>query len=551
MLIDEIEGKIDKYMYDILDDTLPRNKYIYHCNLAYIDIVIDSKMLFTYYEKDYLFSLDYNTFLAHRKLKEEKKFDYAFDQRMYRIAFNMIFLGFQYSLLCNVFPLLHAGKANIKVNEDKSISFESKNIPRKHFKYIEDYSTKKTLSYILQIATGKLQEECDEDIAMKLMKLYFNFWNENMMFSDFEPYNRLEWGGVNIFFILASMRRFIKLYKADFDIVSVDSQKMMILLSPRGVKGLREYVITENEEMYEKIIADHIYKPLGNNMYPKSSVADAPINVTKDGFMFVNPLVQLFNDSCETRFLTYLRKYDNPRYLKIKDKIKERAIPLITEMIKYKFPYTNVITNFDVSIPGKKKHTRECDLLIIDENGYALYLEVKHFYYPQSFCELRNVDAELKKALKKLPDQLYAIKENWDNIKSVHGINSDLESINGIIVSHRFTGFDLDIVQDLPIVSLPALYECIAESGKVSDIYEGCIELDGIYSKVKFVQKHLKFSFAGYDFEVDLDCLDPEFEILFIFSRRKEIAKYINFNEPAIFNNVKDLARAYIDEWGK
>ena len=324
----EIESEIDNWLINNLDESIPRNKYIYHCNLAFIDIIVEQKMLFTPFEKHYLFSLTYNTLIAHRKLKEEEKFDYTFDKELYILAFDRIIRGFQYSMLCDIFPLLHSKKGTIEV-KDRNISFKLNNIPKKNFKYINDHSMRKTLSYMLQMANGKLEKCDDEEIAMQLSKLYMNFWNENMINEDYEPYSSLELGGIGFFFILASMRRFNKLYKNDFDIVSVDSQKMMILLSPNGVKKLREYVPTEDEELYKMALADNIYNPVEKEYFPKLNISEAPLNMTKDGYIFVNPLVMLFNDSMETRFLNYLRKCDNERYLRIKDKIKERVIPFI------------------------------------------------------------------------------------------------------------------------------------------------------------------------------------------------------------------------------
>ena len=35
-----VEDQIDNWLYERLDASLPRNKYIYHCNLAYIDLVL-------------------------------------------------------------------------------------------------------------------------------------------------------------------------------------------------------------------------------------------------------------------------------------------------------------------------------------------------------------------------------------------------------------------------------------------------------------------------------------------------------------------------------
>ena len=544
----EIESEIDNWLINNLDESIPRNKYIYHCNLAFIDIIVEQKMLFTPFEKHYLFSLTYNTLIAHRKLKEEEKFDYTFDKELYILAFDRIIRGFQYSMLCDIFPLLHSKKGTIEV-KDRNISLKLNNIPKKNFKYINDHSMRKTLSYMLQMANGKLEKCDDEEIAMQLSKLYMNFWNENMINEDYEPYSSLELGGIGFFFILASMRRFNKLYKNDFDIVSVDSQKMMILLSPNGVKKLREYVPTEDEELYKMALADNIYNPVEKEYFPKLNISEAPLNMTKDGYIFVNPLVMLFNDSMETRFLNYLRKCDNERYLRIKDKIKERVIPLIIEMIKYKFPNVKYIDNFHVKIPLQNKNKRECDLLLIDEDGFVLYLEIKHFYNPQSFCETKKVDSELKKALCKMPDQLSAIRENWQNIKKSYNINVDLKEIKGVVVSHHYLGYDLYIDQNTPIVNASNLYESIAESNSLKEIFLGCKEIDDIYPKIKFIKRELNFDFAKYNFTVEAECLDPRFEILLNKSYKNKVHKDIMSDESRTFNNIRDLAKAYLDKY--
>lgn len=543
--IDDIEYEIDKWLIDNLDKSIPRNKYIYHCNLAYIDIVVDQKALFTTFEKHYLFSLTYNTHIAHRNLKEEEEFDYAFDRELYILAFDRIIRGFQYSMLCDIFPLLHSKKAIMEVKE-RNISFKLNNIPKKNFKYICDYSIRKTLSYTLQMANGKLENCDDEEIAMKLSELYMYFWNENMIYEDYEPYSRLEWGGIGFFFIIASMRRFNKLYKKDFDIVSVDSQKMMILLSPNGVKNLREYIPTTDERLYKMALEDNIYKPIEDRDFPKLNISEAPINMTKDGYIFVNPLVMLFNDSMETRFLNYLRKADNKRYLRIKDKIKERVIPLIIEMIKHKFPDVKYICNFCVKIPLQNKNKRECDLLLIDEEGFVLYIEIKHFYNPQSFCETKKVDSELKKGLKKMPDQLSAIRENWGNIKKAYNINIDLKEIQGVIVSHYYVGYDLDIDNITPIVNASNLYESIAESNNLKQVFLGCKEIDDIYPKIKFIKRQLNFDFAKYNFTVETECLDPRWEILLNKSYKEQVHEHLISNKPKTFNNISDLAKAYL-----
>lgn len=542
-----VEEQIDNWIYERLDASLPRNKYIYHCNLAYIDLVIDQKILFGPFEKHYLFSLDYNTHIAHKKLTEEESFDFSFDQKLYKYAFDMIIRGFQYSMLCDIFPLLHSEKATMII-EGKNISFRVKNLPKKNYKYISDYTMRKALSYTLQMVSGMLQDCNDESVAMKLADLYMNFWNENMVYDDYEPYTRLDYGGVSFFFILAAMRRFNKLYRGDFDIVSLDSQKMMIILSPHGVAELRGYVPSRNDTLYNMAVEDHIYKPIGKGTFPKLSVADAYLNRTSDGYLFANPLVILSNHSCETQFLNYLRKCDNARYLRIKDKIKERVIPLITEMVKYKFPTVISIPNFYVKIPLQKKKRRECDLLLVDESGVAIYLEIKHFYYPQSFCETKKVDSELSKALGKMSDQLQAIVENWDTIKNTYHITCNLKELYGIIVSHHYTGVDVEIDCNIPIVSASTLYESIAEAQCFEDIYKGCKEIDEIYPSIRFLKEDLPINFAGYTFHLEVEYLNPSVEIQLSRSYREQISKSISSTRPNLYKNVQELAKAYIDE---
>lgn len=541
-----VEERIDSWIYEQLDAALPRNKYIYHCNLAYIDLVIDQKVLFTPMEKHYLFSLDYNTHIAHKKLTEETAFDYAFDCKLYKVAFEMLVRGFQYSLLCDIFPLLHSEKAEM-IKDGENISFHLQELPRKNFKFVGDYSIRKALSYTLQMMSGQSEGDDEEDVALKLAEAYMYFWNENMIYEDYEPYTQLDYGGISFFFVLAAMRRFYKLYQKDFDIVSLDSQKMMILLSPNGVGELRNWVPSEDDALYELALNDHIYRPVGNGAFPKLSVSHAPLNKTSDGYMFANPLVFLFNDSSETQFLNYLRKCDNERYLRIKDKIKERVIPLISEMVKYKFPNVTAIPNFYVKIPMQKKNRRECDLLLVDETGIAVYLEIKHFYYPHSFCETKRVDSELSKALAKMPDQLQAITENWDAIRQTYHVDCELKCVHGVIVSHHYTGLDVEIDSKTPIVDVSVLYESIAEANTLEEIYTGCKEMDELYQTIPFLKRELTFSFAEYVFRVETECLDPRFELQFIRAYRNGVYKSMCGNGANTYTSVQDLARAYMD----
>jgi len=544
----KLEEKVDNYLYNILDESIPRNKYIYHCNLAFIDIVIDQKLQFTISERDFLFSLSYNTYLAHIKLIEENNFDYQFDKTLYAYAFNMIIKGMHYSLLCNAFPLVHSGLVDIIKKKDNSISFNFKDIPRKNYKYISDYTIRKYLSYSLQMAAGKLSDTDDEDAAMKLSQMYVDFWNENMLYEDFEPYTRMDIGSICFFFILAAMRRFVKLYKKDFNIVETDSQKMMIILSPKRVKQLKEYAPDCTEEIFQIALDDNTYKPIGRGLYPKISVADAPLHKTIDGYVFANPLVILFNDSYETRLLNYLRKNDNRRYLIIKDKIKERAIPIITEMIACKFPSAKVIPNFNIGIPGRRKDQRECDLLVVDNEGNALYIEIKHFYYPLSVSETKNLDEQLSLAMDKMPEQLLAIERNWKELKSKYKIAVDLKLLKGVICSHHYIGYNVRIDSVVPIVNTNTLYQSIAESKTILDIYSGCKEIDSLYPNLRFLKSDINIPFAGIVFSTQLECLDPFFEMQFIFAMREQVSKNLVIGMRPQFHTTLDVAKAYLEQ---
>ena len=549
--IEKLEEKVDNYLYNILDESIPRNKYIYHCNLVFIDFVIDQKLQFTISERDFLFSLTYNTYLAHLKLKEEKEFDYQFDKALYAYAYEMIIKGMHYSLLCNAFPLVHSGLAEIIKTKENSFSFNFKDIPRRNYKYLSDYTIRKYLSYSLQMAAGKLSNIDDEDAAFKLSQIYMDFWNENMLYGDFEPYTRLDFVGVCFFFILAAMRRFVKLYKNDFDIIKTDSQNMMIILSPKRSHELKEYSPRCTEEIFQIALDDNTYKPIGRGLYPKLSVADASLHKTIDGYIFVNPLVILFNESYETKLLNYLRKADNKRYLRIKDKIKERVIPIITEMIACKFPATKVIPNFNIGIPEREKDQRECDLLIVDNEGNALYIEIKHFYYPLSVSETKNLDEQLSLALEKMPDQLLAIERKWEELKSKYKIEEDLKSLKGIISSHHYTGYNVRIDSSVPIVNTNTLYESIAESKTILDIYPGCKEIDSLYPNLKFIKREINIPFAGINFSTQLECLDPFFETLFILDMRKQVSSNLVIGTRPRFHTTSDVAKAYLEGMAK
>lgn len=549
-IIHKIEEKIDSWLIENLDKTIPRNRYIYHCNLAYIDLVIGTGILFTPFEKHYMFSLTYNTYIAHKELKEEEHFNYIRDEKLYNYACKVILQGVSYSFLCDIFPLLHSKKGNMYV-ENKNIHFKLDSIPKKNMKYLVDNERRKVLSYLLQMLNGKYEKnkDADEKIVEKLTNEYIDFWNENMNYDDYEPYTEMEYGGLDYFFVNASMRRFNKLYKCDFKVLELGSPKMMIMFSPNGVNDIRKTNPSTNDELYKLAFDDNVYKPIGNNNFPKLNLSEAPLNKTKDGYIFANPLMVLFNDSIETKFLNYLRKADNQRYLRVKDKIKERTIPIIEEMVKYKFPKVKIISNFNVKMPFKKNDERECDILLIDDLGNAIYLEIKHFYNPHTFSEIKRVDNELNKALKKIPEQLKAIKYSWENIKRGHGIDLNIKKIYGIIISYNYLGYDVEFDEFVPIIDISTLYKVIAESNNIEEIFLEAKLADNMYSKIEFIDKNMSFNFAGYKFNIQVDAINPIDEMRLNSSYKKMAEGIIKSTTDRRFKKVEDVAKNIVDRF--
>lgn len=543
----QIEVEVDNYLFNQLDERIPRYKFIYHMNLAYIDYVITNKILFSTAEKHFLFSLSYNTFIAYKKLPEEEVFNFEFDNELYDYCFKFLILGMQYSMLCDVFPAINSKKAKATTIEKlKEIHVKEDILPRRQYDFLIKYAMKKSLSYTLQMLSGKLNKLPEEEAIPYLTKNYLNFWNENMLYDDFEPYSRLDWGGINYFLTSASMRRFIKLYREDFKINKFNLASKMILFSPEGRNRLKEYTISQDQEMADKVINDYIYKPLGKNLYPKASIADAPIIQTKDGYLFMNPLVFLFNDSSETRLLNYLRKYDNKRHQRIKDKLKERIIPVVEELVKIKYPKARIITNFNLPIPGKKNQKRELDILIIDdETGFVLYIEVKHFFNPTSYSETKNLDSQLQTAIKKTSDQLLAIEENWNLLKQSYGLTSKIKTKKAIVLSHQYLGRNVEIHDEVPIVNTTNFYESLASADTIEDLYLFNKEIDDTFSNIKLINKEIKFNYADYNFKVDFEILNPLFEIEFIKSYRRSVWKNIDL-EDKNYKNIEEYAQALL-----
>lgn len=543
----EIEEEVDKYLYDQVDENLPRYKFVFHMNLVFIDFVIEKKLWFTNHEKYFSFSLNYNIFIAYKKLIEEEKTDFCFDSELYKECQRYLILGMQYALLCDVFPAIRDDKASFTIDEpQKTIKIEYKTPPKNKHEFLSKYLMKKSLSYTLQYTAGLLEDEDLEGASHKLAHSYLSFWNENMMYEDFEIYSREDWGGINYFFILASMRRFIKLYRNDFNNEKITAIKTMVVLSSK--EQLLDFTLSQSQEKRDAVLKDLIYKPLGNGLFPKSNILDAPIIQTKDGFLFLNPLIMLSNSSNETMLLNNLRKIDRGRYLIIKDRLKERVIPLISYLVKFKYPRAIVITNFKLPIPNTKNNKRELDILLIDDaTGFALYIEVKHFFNPSSISEIKSLDDQLNIAINKVPAQLNAIEENWDLLKEKYNLKSDLIRAEAVILSHSYLGKEIEVNQKIPIIDTANFFESISETNTIQELYFSNKTIDEIYSSVPFISKDIKFNYANYNFNFVLAAISPQYEKELIKSYRKMVFSNIDFEKPTVFKSIEEHAKALLE----
>ena len=416
----EIENHIDQWLPQKLNKNIPRYIYIYHCQCVYIDMMIGKKLLFSTAESletQCIFALNYNIHLAYRYLKEDEEFEYIFDIYLYNYTTEMMWESLIYAKLCDIFPRLYSEKATMTQN-GKQISFVYENIPRAKNRLMNYYLFRKPLSYLLQYACAITEGQNEADRQILLLDIYKHYWGENLWNYDYEPYTAMEGGGIRDYFMMTAMKRFMLLYDNDFDMSRLRLSQIQILFSKEGTLKIKSFIPTENDTYYQMAFEDCVYKPLGKGDFPKANIADAPIIKTNNGCSFANPLVILFNNSLDTQFLNYLRRHDNSRFLTIKDKIKERCIPQIQFLLNRKIGNIKDISNFEVRIPGKGKHKRELDYLAVDSDYVGVYIEFKHFYIPESAGEIKVLDAELKKAIEKMSDQIEAIQESWNTLSS-------------------------------------------------------------------------------------------------------------------------------------
>ena len=512
--LEKIENDIDQWLPNKLDKSIPRYKYIYHCQCAFLDMMIDKKLFFSSAESletQCIFALNYNIHLAYRYLKEDEAFEYTFDRYLYLYATKMIWEGLIYAELCDIFPKLHSGNASM-VQNGKHISFVYKDIPREKNRLMDYFLFRKPLSYLLQYACGISKKMKDFDRQLFLSDLYNNYWGENLWNNDYEPYTAIEGGGIRDYISFAAMKRFMLLYDNDFDIKRLRLSQVLILFSKNGTEGIRSFIPSNNDDYYKMAFEDCVYKPLGKGDFPKANIADAPIIRTNSGCSFINPLVFLFNNSLDTQFLNYLRRHDKSRFLIIKDKIKERCIPQIQNLLHSKISGLKDVTNFEVRIPGKGKQKRELDYLVADSGGVGLYIEFKHFYIPESAGEVNVLDEEFKKAMKKMPEQLDAIKKSWDSLSQEYKLPTELNELHGMIVSYMYTGCDVPFNDDYPLVNMSILSNAIVHCGSLHSIYKYCCNVESVYKNIPIVIQNRTVQYAGYEFDVQDVAINPEFE---------------------------------------
>ncbi len=509
----ELEKLVDNWIPNLLNKGIPRYSFIFHCNCAYVDAAIETGCFFSsseHLERYLVFALNYLTHLAYKYLQEEEVFLYEVNDALYEYTYKLLFEAYKYAELCDIFPKVHKRKASFSKENDLIVINEDK-LSRESMQHYEYYLLRKPLHYILQYGCGRTVRVDPIERQNAIFELFDCYWGENVLDVDFEPYSDKEGKGVRDFLMNAAVKRYILLYDTDFKVRKLRWTQLLICFSNKATSLIKTMIPTDNDEFYKQAIEDCIYKPLGKGDYPKANLADAPIIKTKDGCMFVNPYLLLFNNSIDTQFLNYLRRHDNKRFLKIKDKIKERCIPEVELWLDEKIKGLYKISNFELKIPGTKRK-RELDLLICDSMGNALYIEFKHFFLPESYSEKSNLDNELIEAQKKMKDQLYAIKESNEKVMQLLKSDCKINKINGVIVSYLYTGTDVEISDEYPIVSLLTVKEAINCATDINEIYDFCQKSEKKYTCVPLIEKSSILEYAKIKFKITKKVFDPVFE---------------------------------------
>ena len=63
-------------------------------------------------------------------------------------------------------------------------------------------------------------------------------------------------------------------------------------------------------------------------------------------------------------------------------------------------------------------------------------IEFKHFYIPESTGEVKVLDTEFNKAMKKMPNQLDAIRKSWNALSQEYELPTEIKELHGMIVSY-------------------------------------------------------------------------------------------------------------------
>lgn len=526
--IRELEREIDKHIIDRIDSKYPLYKYIYHLNLAHIDLLIHENFLNSVFEKNINSSLSANIHWAYKKLKPENKMNYDFDYRMYKDCILNIKEGIKYSYLCEEFPKIYSGFGSLKKIDNKNYVFDTKKFARSTYVYLDEYSRRNFLNSIMLKVCSKNKNM--EDIDFKLSKEYVDFYAEQLNYEDFEDYDRVEWGGISFYLIMYSMRRWSMLYYKKDNLKEIHPSKFMICMSEKWKQNFAHNLNTSSNSI-EKVMNDFIYIYSGKGLDQGTNICDRPVIKTKDNNIFVNPFI-ILSTHPDTRYLNMIKNQKEiTKYLKLKDKIKERHIPFIIALIKKKIPNVKIISNFKVNMENGKGE-RELDLLLLDEkNSLGLYIEIKYFYEPKSFSQYKNLDSELNKAVNKLNDQISDLKFDWENVNKKANCKNKIKVIEGMIVSYSYLGLDIEVNKKFPILNTSLFYEAIYYSNTLEELIKECKGVDDVYSLPLINHNNKTFKFANNTFSVPVMEIDREIDRV-LKQRYDEIAEdYVNNNK--------------------
>lgn len=145
-----------------------------------------------------------------------------------------------------------------------------------------------------------------------------------------------------------------------------------------------------------------------------------------------------------------------------------------------------------------------------------------------------------------MPDQINAILKDWDNIKQLYNIKTGINELKGVILSQIYIGYDVRNDKDTLLIDTTTLYECIAKSRSLREMYQECKAIDDAYENVKLITKEFTFKLGKYILNANLECLNPIFEKNFNNIIGKNIYEQIKIGEDKKYRNLKEVAMEYI-----